>query len=46
MAQAHHADLLAQPQDLDEETLEGIEVAVPKLTKLVVGGRDLRATGS
>jgi hypothetical protein len=32
MAQAHHAGLLAQAQDLNEHTLEGIEVAAPELT--------------
>jgi hypothetical protein len=31
MAQAHHPRLLAQPQDLHEKTLEGIEVAEPEL---------------
>jgi len=31
MAQAHHAGL-AEGQDLNEQTLEGIEVAAAKLT--------------
>ena len=32
MAQAHHPGLLAQPQDLNKQILEGIEVAAPELT--------------
>jgi hypothetical protein len=31
MAQAHHAGLLTQPQDLDKQALEGIQVAGAKL---------------
>ena len=38
MAQAHHAGLLAQPQDLDEQALEGIEVAAPELADPAVVG--------
>ena len=32
MPQAHHPCLLAQPQDLNKQTLEGIKVAAPELT--------------
>jgi len=31
MAQAHHPRLMAQPQDLHKQALEGIEVAAPVL---------------
>ncbi|MFM9101068.1 MAG: hypothetical protein ACKOPS_06895 [Cyanobium sp.] len=36
MTQAHHPGLLAQPQDLNEQILEGIEVAAPELTDAAV----------
>ncbi len=44
VAQAHHAGLVAQPQDLNEQTLEGIEVAAPELAdpavvRLLVAGQ-------
>ena len=32
MAQAHHPRLLAQPQDLDKQIPESVEVAAPELT--------------
>jgi hypothetical protein len=43
MAQAHHNGFLAEAQDLNEQTIEGIEVAAPELTdaavvRLLVGG--------
>lgn len=38
MAQAHHPRLLAQPQNLHEHTLEGIEVAAAELTDAAVTG--------
>jgi hypothetical protein len=36
MTQAHHPGLLAQPQDLNEQILEGIEVAAPELADAAV----------
>ncbi len=38
MAQADNPRLLAQPQDLHKQTLEGIEVAAPELTDTAVIG--------
>ena len=43
MAEAHHPGLLAEAQDLNEQTLEDIEVEAPELTdaavvRLLVGG--------
>ena len=31
MPKAHHAGLLAQPQDLNKQTFEGIQIAAPEL---------------
>jgi hypothetical protein len=43
MTQADHAGLLTQPQDLDEQTLESVEVPAPELAdpavvRLLVAG--------
>jgi len=44
MAQAHHVGLLAQPEDLNEQTLEGVEITAaeltdPALVRLLVAGQ-------
>jgi hypothetical protein len=36
MAQAHRARLLAQPQNLNEQIFEGIEIPAPELTDAAV----------
>jgi hypothetical protein len=36
MAQAHHARLLAEPQDLNEQVAQRVEVAAPELTDSAV----------
>jgi hypothetical protein len=36
MTQAHHPRLLAQPQDLDKQTLEGIEIPQAEVTDATV----------
>ena len=45
MSQSYHPGLLAEAQDLNKQTLEGIEVAAPKLAvaavvRLLVGGEN------
>jgi hypothetical protein len=36
MAEAHHPSLLAQPQDLNKQALEGIEIVAPELADAAV----------